>query len=138
MRISDCSSDVCSSDLLRVADRGRLALAPEGAHLGALVQIGVGDDRARGLDELPMSEHIDERSGRHVREAGQRRLAAPAQGAETLRPFPVAIIRIGRAPTTFVARHPFLAARSVIARLFVEYTFLDRPHPTRLTSHARK
>src|SRR3546814_3642094 len=98
MRISDCSSDVCSSDLLRVADRGRLALAPEGAHLGALVQIGVGDDRARGLDELPMSEHIDERSGRHGREAGQRRLAAPEQGAETLRPFPVAIVRIGRAP----------------------------------------
>src|SRR3546814_2799831 len=81
MRISDWSSDVCSSDLggergragqavalpmkpypLRVADRGRLALAPESAHLGPIVQMGVGDDRARGLDELPMrsEEHPSE------------------------------------------------------------------------------
>ena len=55
---------------LRVADRGRFALAPEGAHLGAFVQIGVGDNRARGLDELPMPEHIDQRGGR---ERGQAR-----------------------------------------------------------------
>ncbi|KMS50693.1 hypothetical protein V474_06230 [Novosphingobium barchaimii LL02] len=34
--------------------RGRLAFAPEGAHLAPIVQRGVGDDRARGLDELPM------------------------------------------------------------------------------------
>src|SRR3546814_7093047 len=77
MRISDGSSDVCSSDLggarvdlggergragpavalpmkpypLRVADRGRLALAPESAHLGPIVQMGVGDDRARRSEE---------------------------------------------------------------------------------------
>src|SRR3546814_1464696 len=50
---------------LRVADRGRLALAPESAHLGPIVQMGVGDDRARGLDELPMPEHIGQRSRRH-------------------------------------------------------------------------
>src|SRR3546814_3713064 len=49
---------------LRVADRGRLALAPESAHLGPIVQMGVGDDRARGLDELPMPEHIGQRSRR--------------------------------------------------------------------------
>jgi len=36
---------------LRVADRGRLAFAPEGAHLAPIVQKGVGADRARGLDE---------------------------------------------------------------------------------------
>src|SRR3546814_7903452 len=87
MRISDWSSDVCSSDLggergragpavalpmkpypLRVADRGRLALAPESAHLGPIVQMGVGDDRARGLDELPMPEHIGQRSEEHTSE----------------------------------------------------------------------
>lgn len=41
---------------LRVGDdRGRTAL-PEGSHLRGIVQIGGGDDRARGLDELPMPE----------------------------------------------------------------------------------
>jgi hypothetical protein len=35
-------------------------LSPEGAHLGPVIQMGVGDDRARGLDELPMPEHIDQ------------------------------------------------------------------------------
>jgi hypothetical protein len=62
---------------LRVADRGRLALAPERAHLGPVVQMSVGDDRARGLDELPMPEHIDQRGGRHGGEPRQRGLAAP-------------------------------------------------------------
>ena len=37
---------------LRVADRWRLALAPEGAHLCLIVKMSVGHDRARGLDEL--------------------------------------------------------------------------------------
>src|SRR3546814_19490993 len=78
---------------LRVADRGRLALAPESAHLGPIVQMGVGDDRARGLDELTMPEHIGQRSRRHGGEAGWRRLATPSQGAETPRPFPVAVVR---------------------------------------------
>src|SRR3546814_1698759 len=45
---------------LRVGDRGRLALAPERPHLGPFVQMGVSDDRARGLDELPMPEHRSE------------------------------------------------------------------------------
>src|SRR3546814_9694975 len=81
MRISDWSSYVCSSDLgqrrrtgpaatfpmksypLRVGERGRLALAPERPHLGPFVQMGVSDDRARGLDELPMPEHIDKQIG---------------------------------------------------------------------------
>lgn len=53
------------------------ALAPEPEHLGPIVQMGVGDDRARGLDELPMPEHIDQRSLWHGGEARQRRLAAP-------------------------------------------------------------
>jgi hypothetical protein len=57
-------------DPLRVADRGRLAFAPEPKHLASIVQMGVGDDRVRGLDELPMPEHIDQRSRRHGGEAG--------------------------------------------------------------------
>src|SRR3546814_5348783 len=108
--------------LFRVADRWRLALAPEGAHLGPIVQMGVGDDRARGLDELPMPEHIDQRCRRHGGEAGQRRVAAPKQGAETLRPLPVAIIRIGRAPIAFEVRPPFGAARPDPARRSEEHT----------------
>jgi hypothetical protein len=39
-------------------------------HLASIVQMGVGDDRVRGLDELPMPEHIDQRSRRHGGEAG--------------------------------------------------------------------
>src|SRR3546814_7148686 len=118
MRISDWSSDVCSSDLLgdaasrfsgfvapafravlgragqrrrtgpaatfpmksyplRVGDRGRLALAPERPHLGPFVQMGVSDDRARGLAELPMPEHIDQRCSRHGGAPRPRGLAAP-------------------------------------------------------------
>ncbi|KAK0342007.1 hypothetical protein LTR94_024044 [Friedmanniomyces endolithicus] len=102
--------------LLRVADRGRLALVPETEHLAPIVQMSVGDDRARGLDELPMPEHIDQRSGRHGGEAGKRRLAAPEQIGEALRPLPVAIIRIGLAPIAFEVRHPLGAARAVPAR----------------------
>ena len=61
--------------LLRVADRGRLALVPETEHLAPIVQMSVGDDRARGLDELPMPEHIDRRCDWHGGEPRQRRLA---------------------------------------------------------------
>ena len=43
---------------LRVADRGRLPLAPERAHLGPVIHMSVGDDCACGLDELPMPEHL--------------------------------------------------------------------------------
>ena len=50
--------------------------------------MSVGDDRAGGLDELPMPERIDQRSGMHGCEMGQRRLAAQKQGFETLRPSP--------------------------------------------------
>src|SRR3546814_20917770 len=116
MRISDWSSDVCSSDLggergragpavalpmkpypLRVADRGRPALAPESAHLGPIVQMGVGDDRPRGLDDLPMPEHIGPRSRRRGGEASERLLHAPYNGAETPPPFPVARARMSPA-----------------------------------------
>src|SRR3546814_9786048 len=79
----------------------------------------------------------DERRGRNGREAGQRRLAAPEQGAETLRPFPVAIGRIGRAPIAFELRHPFGAARAVTARRLEIGKFFDRPHFDRHAGKAR-
>src|SRR3546814_20871286 len=61
---------------LRVGDRGRLALAPERPHLGPFVQMGVSADRARGLDELPMPAHIDQRCSRHGGEPSTRGLEA--------------------------------------------------------------
>src|SRR3546814_13294566 len=92
---------------LRVADRGRLALAPESAHLGPIVQMGVGDDRARGLDEMPMPEHIGQRSRRHGGEARQRPLAPPKHGDEPPRPFPPPLVRPSLSPTPSYDRLPF-------------------------------
>src|SRR3546814_19445161 len=129
MRISDWSSDVCSSDLypLRVGDRGRLALAPERPHLGPFVQMGVSDDRARGLDELPMPEHIAQRCSRHGGQPRQRGLAAPEQGGEALLPFPVAIIKTGRTHKAFEYRTTLRASRAVPARRLPQGEPLDRP-----------
>jgi len=100
--------------------------------------MGVGDDRARGLDELSMPEHIDQRGGRHGGEAGQGRLAAPQQRGEALRPLPVAIIRVRLAPIAFEVRHPFGAARAVPARRLQIGKFFDRPHFDRHAGKARE
>ncbi|KAJ8139601.1 hypothetical protein OY671_007184 [Metschnikowia pulcherrima] len=99
--------------------------------------MSVGDDRARGSDELPMPEHIDQRSGRHGGEAGKRRLAAPEQIGEALRPLPVAIIRIGRAPIAFEVRHPLGAARAVPARRLQIGELFYRPDFDRDAGEAR-
>jgi hypothetical protein len=70
---------------LRVADRGRLPLAPERAHLGPVIHMSVGDDRACGLDELPMPEHIGQRSAgmaaSRASAASQRRSRVPKLSA---------------------------------------------------------
>src|SRR3546814_11618707 len=46
----------------------------------------------------------------------------------SLRPFPVAIIRSGRAPIAFEVRHPLRAARAVPARRLHMGELFDRPH----------
>ena len=84
-----------------------------------------------------MPEHIDQRGGRHGGEPRQRGLAAPEQGGEALRPFPVAIIRIGRAPIAFEVRHPLRAARAVPARRLQIGELLYRPHFHRHAGKAR-
>src|SRR3546814_1937467 len=53
----------------------------------------------------------------------------------SLRPFPVAIVRIGRAPIAFEVRHPFGAARAVTARRLEIGKFFDRPHFDRSEEH---
>src|SRR3546814_1635916 len=55
----------------------------------------------------------------------------------SLRPFPVAIIRIGRAPIAFEVRHPLRAARAVPARRLQIGELFDRPHFDRHAGKAR-
>jgi hypothetical protein len=69
--------------------------------------MGVGDDRACGLDELSMPEHIDQRCGRHGGEADKRRLAP--------------LYRRAVLPTEFAGRSPEWAGARLLQHLLARH-----------------
>src|SRR3546814_14180526 len=57
MRISDWSADVCSSDLLLLAQDILRAFSTVRLDIGAISLYGSGEGRARMIDKKPLSEH---------------------------------------------------------------------------------
>src|SRR3546814_8251346 len=91
MRISDWSSDVCSSDLQRRAGVGRGALDRIGdadgfASLGNSRREGLWEVKGLGAAALPRFAAADERAGRLQREAlePETLLAPMGEGAEVV------------------------------------------------------
>lgn len=96
-------------------DRGR-TVTPKCPHLRLVVQIGAGDDRAGGLDELPMPEYIDQRGGRERGQARQGRLDTPEEAGKALRSFPVAPSRVSGRPIALDMGPPIGGGRAGPAR----------------------
>src|SRR3546814_9696521 len=69
MRISDWSSDVCSSDLMQFGSKGRRCLISKGRVRPRLVVIfGPGRDHCAGMIEVEEQRLIQKRSEEHTSE----------------------------------------------------------------------
>src|SRR3546814_14095935 len=78
MRISDCSSDVCSSDLVIVADRGHVTVGVDALDQATSLVVGAGLARTVGADHSrDQAPLVVLEPGGSPQPVGHRRRVAP-------------------------------------------------------------